>query len=671
MHKEHILPRKISSFLLFFLKKQWFIFSLITLTATLANVATSTLWPSVTGQLVDAFSHMTNHNIAAAAALQNPVFSAFIVWVVIELLQRSKGVLLAFAAPDFNANIRNYLLKFVLRHPHAYFVKKYATAVAYRIDSMPKSANLIIEDLLIVFIPLLVAALISVGVFWTLHWLLALVFLSWLVLHIAFSVGFCKKASKFSFDQYKARTLVQTNISDLIRNHFNIRIFNTYAEEATRAENLQNKENRKYFKTILYIEKGKLILSVLGIIATSILLYTTIQLWLSQQISTGDIIYVLNSVINIMSIMWFASDEIPHVFHEIGVCSQGLELVHWEEVPLEDLDLDAPSNNLLLEEKPALRPQGPALNPSASQPESNRNDNRNDHRLAAPSPILNRDAIANLSHKIQKSNDKLITYDEKDRLMPGTVVLDGIYFSYNNKKRHLKPSDYLFSDLSLCIPATQKIGLVGLSGSGKSTLANLLMNLYPVNYGRILLDGEDLNNIDRLRLREYISFIQQEPILFSRTIRENIAYGRDKVEENEIIEASKGAHSHEFIKNLEERYETQIGENSQGISGGQKQRIAIARAMLNHNSRLLILDEPTSALDTETEHKIKDALKRLWKGKTVIIIAHRLATVKDLDRILVLHNGKIIEDGSHEVLMAKRGHYAMLWSMQSDGLLPE
>lgn len=230
-----------------------------------------------------------------------------------------------------------------------------------------------------------------------------------------------------------------------------------------------------------------------------------------------------------------------------------------------------------------------------------------------------------------------------------------------------KKDTYLFNDKNLIIKGGQKVGLVGYSGSGKTTFVNLISRLYDINSGKILIDSQDISKVTQVSLRDAISLIPQEPILFHRTVFENIAYGTEATEQ-EVIEAAKKARIHDVIMNLPEGYNTLCGERGNNLSGGQRQRIVIARAILR-NSPILILDEATSALDTITEKYIQESMQYLMKDKTVIVIAHRLSTLLDMDRILVFDSGKIVEDGSHKNLLKKKGLYYKLWNSQIEGFL--
>lgn len=243
----------------------------------------------------------------------------------------------------------------------------------------------------------------------------------------------------------------------------------------------------------------------------------------------------------------------------------------------------------------------------------------------------------------------------------GNIQFDCVDFSYQKETP-------LFHNKSVTILAGQKVGLVGYSGSGKTTFVNLILRLYDVQKGRILIDGQDIATVTQNSLRAHIGMIPQDSSLFHRTLMENIRYGKIDATDDDVINAAKRAHAHDFIEKLPEGYESLVGERGIKLSGGQRQRIAIARAILK-DAPILILDEATSALDSVTEHIIQEAILDLMKNKTSLVIAHRLSTLLHMDRILVFDQGKIAEEGTHDELMAKGGMYKTLWDAQVGGFL--
>lgn len=246
----------------------------------------------------------------------------------------------------------------------------------------------------------------------------------------------------------------------------------------------------------------------------------------------------------------------------------------------------------------------------------------------------------------------------------GAIDFENLSFKYLDAAE----GDYVFEGLTLHVPPGQRIGLVGRSGSGKTTLTKLLLRLSDVQEGHILVDGQDISRCAQQSLRQQIAYVPQEALLFHRSIRENIAYGKPDAQEEEIRKAAELACALEFIDKLPKGMDTMVGERGVKLSGGQRQRIAIARAMLA-DAPILVLDEATSALDSESEAAVQEALENLMHGRTSIVVAHRLSTVASLDRIIVLEDGAIVEDGTHAELSAAGGVYETLWDRQTGAFL--
>ncbi len=291
---------------------------------------------------------------------------------------------------------------------------------------------------------------------------------------------------------------------------------------------------------------------------------------------------------------------------------------------------------------------------------------------------LNSNMLRNISHAFGDAREMtaLLTTETavQDVRLPasfevtaGAIEFSDVDFWYPEKSA----SEPLFNGLNLSVAPGEKVGLVGPSGGGKTTITKLLLRFMDIQHGAIKIDGQDIAKSLQAEVRRAISYVPQDPLLFHRTIAENIAYGDPRASKERIIAAAKKANAHTFISKLVDGYDTLVGERGVKLSGGQRQRIAIARAMLK-NSPILVLDEATSALDSEAEALIQEALWNLMKGKTAVVIAHRLSTIQKMDRIIVLDEGKIVEQGTHAQLLKKKtGLYTKLWKHQSGGFLQD
>ena len=245
----------------------------------------------------------------------------------------------------------------------------------------------------------------------------------------------------------------------------------------------------------------------------------------------------------------------------------------------------------------------------------------------------------------------------------GEIRFENVHFAYGGGME-------VFRGLNLTIRPGERVGLVGFSGSGKSTFVNLTLRLFDIQDGCILIDGQNIRDVTQDSLRQSVSMISQDPMLFHRSLLDNMRYGSLDATDAEVQDAAQRAHAHEFIASLPDGYDSLVGERGVRLSGGQRQRVAIARALLK-NAPIFFLDEATSSLDSVTERHIQESIENLMTGRTAIVIAHRLSTIAHLDRIVVFHDGEVVEDGTHSELLARNGHYSRMWSMQAGGFLPD
>src|SRR3989344_1662864 len=265
--------------------------------------------------------------------------------------------------------------------------------------------------------------------------------------------------------------------------------------------------------------------------------------------------------------------------------------------------------------------------------------------------------------EIMRAPHEIIETDEAEKIehVEGVIQFDHVSFGYQKEETVI--------DFATTIKSGERVALVGPSGAGKSTIVKLLFRFYDSTEGDILIDGVSVRKLSIPDLRQMLSLVPQDPLLFHRSILENIRYGKPGASDEEVIHAAELAHCHEFIEHLPAKYETLVGERGIKLSGGERQRVALARAFLR-NAPLIVLDEATSSLDSESERHIQEALSTLMNGRTTLVIAHRLSTIRSMDRIIVMDKGRIIEDGAHDALLEKKGVYWKLWTLQQNGFIP-
>ena len=580
------IPTSIRSFIWHFVnvQKLGFLFFGIT---SLVFAVSSAIWPLITGNIIDQLTAQSD-----LKQLMPLVWGAFGFWVVIEFVTRLRGITFAWTIPKLESNIRCSIFNYVNNHSFSFFSNGHPGGLANRVDHLPTSASMIIDILLTDVFPVIVAIILSSAIFAIINIYLSLALFLWLVTHLFLCFFFSSRAARYSFIKSDKHTTVQARIVDSVNNYLNVKLFNGNHAENEYVKSAQEAEKTAYIDTLFYIEKTKLLLSFISMLGVSGVFYIVFSLWEKNQITIGEIILVITSVLNLMSLLWEMGDEMSYLFKEIGICQQSLGVIH---------------------------------------------DNYKKEGLGI-------------------SGQDFVVTDAK--------------IEFQNVSFHYKRNSNLFNNESLTIGGKERIGLVGFSGSGKTTFTSLIMRLNEISGGQIMIDGQDISKVDVALLRSEISLISQEPSLFNRSIVDNIKYSKPDATMQQVIEAAKQANAHDFILKLENGYDTLAGNLGSNLSGGQKQRIAIARSILKE-AKIIILDEATSALDSVTEKKVQEAMTSLTANKTTLIIAHKLSTLLDVDKIIVFKEGSVHAIGTHEELLAGNAHYQLLWQYQSAGILPE
>jgi len=584
-------PKKLLPFVWFFLKKRMKLFLVASIFA-LGWSLDSTLWPYIIMDLINVITTYTGAKADAWQALSHPIILGITLWIIVEISYRFHGILMARFIPKFEADIRMSMFQYVLNHSQNYFSNRLAGEIANKISDMPQSLTRLILLIVHLFIPVLVALIISSFFFAQINILFTGILLSWVVFHLAICFSFAGSCSRASDIHAHSRSRLVGRVVDSLSNHSNVRLFARNQYEINYLSHFQEEEQERHWVSLWTIEKMKFFLCLMSFFGVSLgmngyMLYK----WQQGDLTAGEVVFIFNTTWNITMMTWLAGLELPNLFKEIGVCQQALSIIQ------EPHEITDPQHAKPLE------------------------------------------------------------------IHQGKIVFENVTFSYADQSQ-------IFKNKNIVIEAHQKVGLVGFSGSGKTTFINLILRNYNIQEGCIKIDDQDIAQVKQESLRNQISMIPQEPVLFHRTLMENIRYGRLDASDQEVIEASKKAKCHDFVQHFPKGYQTYVGERGAKLSGGQRQRIAIARAILK-NAPILILDEATSALDSVTEKDIQEGLDIQALDQTVIVIAHRLSTLAGMDRILVFDQGKIIEEGTHKELISLNGHYTRLWTMQVGGFLPE
>jgi len=580
----------LTAFIWSFIRVQRWVFLAILFT-TVVWAIDQTVWPVILQVIVDAFGRFEHVRSEAWPALRAPLFWSIGMWLGVEIGFRIQGFLLARALPRLEAQIRLAAFNHVQRHSPKYFHEHLAGSLANKINDLSTQVSHLLRNLLMLFIPSLLAVILACLFLFRIHAIFAGLLLGWVAIHLIVTLLFSVGCDRREHTHAEDRSHLSGKIVDSLTNYFAVNLFYRFNDEMRGILPLQAEEQRTNEQSLRYMEWMRFAAGIFGILIGGVVINGLLILyWMHGEFTTGQAVQIFNTVWNITMVMWIASAEIPQTFQAIGVARQGLALLHH---PQDIADV------------PEARP-------------------------------------------LQVSR--------------GEIVFDDVSFQYGHQQ--------IFTNKTVRIAGGSKVGLVGFSGAGKSTFIALILRLYATSAGRILIDGQDVAKVTLESLRHQIAVVPQTPLLFHRSILDNLRFGRPEASEEAVVEAATRAHCMEFISKQPKGLRTVVGERGAKLSGGECQRVTIARALLA-DCPLLILDEATSSLDSVTEKYIQSSLHTLMQGRTSIVIAHRLSTLEHMDRILVFDQGKIIEDGSHAELLRLRGHYARMWHMQAGGFLPD
>jgi ATP-binding cassette, subfamily B, multidrug efflux pump len=611
-------PETLLAFYAYFIKPVWPAFAVLLVAGLLGSVIEVTLLAFV-GSLVDMMkasetpqTFMENHGgillfMAFIAVVARPVVST-----AHDLIKNQ-----IIAGPVTN-RVRWLTHRYVLRQSLGFFQNDFAGRVA---NKVMQAAPALRDSVVQVIDAIWYAAVQWVGaaiIFATADWRLLAPLIAWLLAYLGALYYFVPRIKERSTEAAEARSMLVGRLVDSYTNILTVKLFAHADREDSYARSALEEQMAKWQASLRIQTSMELVLYTLNgflIVAATVL---AIYLWSVDIVSIGAIAVVTGLVLRIVGMSGWILWVVAGIFENIGVVQEGMETISRENQVIDRAD----------------------SRPLAVRAGEIRFDNVSFHYGHTVPPVRDSDSDDN--------------GDEEAGAKPlrrGGVI----------------------HDISLTIRPGEKVGLVGRSGAGKSTLVNLLLRFYDLESGRILIDGQDIAHVTQDSLRSQIGMVTQDTSLLHRSVRDNILYGKPGAGETAAIAAARRAQAHDFITGLEDlkgrkAYSAHVGERGVKLSGGQRQRVAIARVLLK-DAPILILDEATSALDSEVEQAIQEQLYNLMAGKTVIAIAHRLSTIAAMDRLVIMDQGRIAEDGSHEELLRRGGLYSDLWARQSGGFL--
>lgn len=560
---------------------------------------------AVLGQMVD---WLTEQNTAQFFETEWPLLLAmafFILVFIPVIVSLHSLVIQQTLMGNFPMRVRWLAHRYLLNQSYAFFQHEFSGRIAAKVMQTALSVRETVLKLLDVILFVTVYLMTTLLLVADADLRLCLPLLIWLIAYIGVLSYFIPKLKYISTLQADARSLMTGRIVDSYTNIITLKLFSSNDRESSYAKNGM----QEFMNTVHPQMRLATGLNICVWIINMLLVFATcvlgILLWMDQAIGPGAIAIVMSLAIRLTGMSHWVMWEVNNLFENIGTVQDGLNTLSNTQSVKDDI------------EAPTLQ----------------------------------------------------ITH--------GAIQFDKVCFSYHAHP-HItgsteKNMPWIFHNLDFSIEPGEKVGIVGRSGAGKSTLVNLLLRFYDIQQGAITIDGQSIRNVTQDSLRSNIAMVTQDTSLLHRSVRDNILFGKPAATEAQMIEAAKRAQAHEFILTLRDikgrtEYDAHVGERGVTLSGGQRQRIAIARVLLK-DAPILVLDEATSALDSEVEAGIQQSLYQLMKGKTVIAIAHRLSTIAAMDRLIVLDRGRIVEQGTHAMLIANNQLYAQLWNHQSGGFL--
>ena len=538
-----------------------------------------------------------------AAELTGILLRIFLLWGIVWLFYRIQMFLNAYFEPRVVTDLANTCFDYLHHHSYGFFLNRFVGSIVRRANRFADAFEAIADRVLLDFFPMMLRALITIGVLWYWHPLLGAMLLVWTIIFFGVNYLFAMYKLKYDAVVAAADTEVTGRLADTITNNVNVKIFTAFGDEAKKFRELTERQRRAWtftwrLSTGIEGMQGALMISL-----EILIMYFSVRLWSNNLLTLGDFALIQGYLIAMFRRLWDFWRVIRDIYKRLADAEEMTEIL---EMPHEV-----------------------------------------DDKLVAGRLEVHKGEV--------EFRDVSFTYTP-------TPSADAKVWGYTKTRD-------VISHLNFVIMPGERVGLVGPSGAGKSTLVALIFRYFDVQEGGIYIDGQNIADVTQDSLRAHVALVPQDPLLFHRTLLENIRYGLRTATDEEVMRAARQAHCDEFIDRLPQGYATLVGERGIKLSGGERQRVAIARAILK-NAPILVLDEATSSLDSHSEGLIQDALGRLMQGKTVIVIAHRLSTIMKMDRIVVIREGRVFETGTHEELLEQPGGlYRKLWELQAGGFL--
>lgn len=566
----------------------------------------TSLWPYISKLLVDSIAGSSKENIWDETKFLVVIF--IFLTILPGLIWRITDFSWSRLIPKMRQKIAVDACTEMLKKSYDFFNKNPSGSLTNRVKDLSQNTTRLLETILYSFLTIFLSIVVAFYTLWHVHKFFALGLFVWAFVFIYLAIKALELTARMSDDVTTSHAKAIGNIVDIFSNIQNVKFYSNEDEEIKRVSSNFAQYGRFFKIRGIFLVRFYTLHGLLFSLYFTIAVFGLLYLYSRGTITLGDFVLIFTINSWMINQMWRMASQLQKFSEDFGAVDQSLRILA-KQIKVKDIE---GARDLKVKSK-----KGPKID------------------------------INDLKFSYSKISS--VEDDEKDNDL---IAIN---------------SDLVIKNLH--IKSGQKIGLVGASGSGKSTFINLLMRSYDVDSGEILIDDQNVAKITQKSLRKQISLVPQEPLLFHRSVYNNIRYARLNASNEEIEEALKMAYCTQFVKRLSRGYDTIVGDRGSRISGGQKQRLSIARAFLE-NGKLLIMDESTSNLDIVTEQLVHRGLLKLMRHKTVIIAAHKLGTLKELDRILVFNRGKIAEDGTHESLLKKKnGHYRKMWEKQSTELL--